>query len=202
VCGDSCVHSAEDDKLDLYVTCTWILMFTTNRARGPLDIKTTHIRTRLHTSASMYTYTRMCLMRASAPTHMHIFVYLCLLKQLFACASTPLFPLRDLSPQLGDMIEILVALSGVIGSGHRRLSQAADAVLDETEEVKGKPGTEKSSGPNPVDCGYVCCFVFLFVFVAWFAARGCGLSFWNCVSAVEREEDRHFIGRCVANKKM
>ena len=59
------------------------------------------------------------------------------------------------------MVETLVALSGVIGSGHRHLSQAADAVLDQTEEVKGKPGSEKSSPqvtgacPKPcsVDCG-------------------------------------------------
>ena len=94
------------------------------------------------------------------------------------------------------MVEILVALSGVIGSGHRRLSQAADSILDQMEEVKGKPGTGKSSGPNPVDCGYVFCFVLLFVFVAWFAARCCGLSFWKYVSSVEREEDRDVIGRC------
>ena len=51
------------------------------------------------------------------------------------------------------MVEILVSLSGGIGSGHRHLSQAADAVLDQTEEVKGKPGTEKSSRPCLVDCG-------------------------------------------------
>ena len=59
------------------------------------------------------------------------------------------------------MIEILVALSGVIGSGHRRLPQAADAVLDQAEEVKGKPGSGKSSGPSPVDCLGVSSFMCL-----------------------------------------
>ena len=60
---------------------------------------------------------------------------------------------RGLNPQLGDMDEILVAFSGAIGSGYRHLPQAADAVLDQTEEVTGKLGTEKSSRPCLVDCG-------------------------------------------------
>ena len=40
---------------------------------------------------------------------------------------------------MGHVVEILAALFGAVGSGHRRLYQAADAVLDQTEEVKGKP---------------------------------------------------------------
>ena len=51
------------------------------------------------------------------------------------------------------MVGTLVTFSGVIGSGHRRLSQAADAILDEMDEVKGKPGTGKSLEPNFIDCG-------------------------------------------------
>ena len=46
---------------------------------------------------------------------------------------------------MGDTVEIPAAFFGAVGSGHRRLSQAADAVLDQTEEVKGKPGTGRSS---------------------------------------------------------
>ena len=108
----------------------------------------------------MHALVRICIRFTCTQTSTCIYLCMCVCSnQLFACASPPRSPLRDLSPQLGDMFEILVALSGVIGSGHRRLSQAADAVLDETEEVKGKPGTGKSSGPNPVDCGYVICFV-------------------------------------------
>ena len=38
------------------------------------------------------------------------------------------------------MVETLVALSGAIGSGHRHLSQAADAVLDQAVAASGKPG--------------------------------------------------------------
>ena len=74
---------------------------------------------------------------------------------------------------MGDMVEILAALSGAVGSGHRHLPQAADAALDQAEEVKGKPGSGKSSGPNPVDCDFVFSLFLLFVFFAWFAARGC-----------------------------
>ena len=47
---------------------------------------------------------------------------------------------RPKSSLVGDMVETLVALSGAIGSGHRHLSQAADAVLDQAVAASGKPG--------------------------------------------------------------
>ena len=55
---------------------------------------------------------------------------------------------------LRHMIQmVVISFLEMVASGHRHLSQAADAVLDETEEVKGKPGSEKSSGHRLVDCG-------------------------------------------------
>lgn len=69
------------------------------------------------------------------------------------------------------MVEILVALSGVIGSGHRRLPQAADTVLDQAEEATGKPGSGKSSGPNPVDS-----YDFLILLI---------MSFYVCLSVLQ-----------------
>ena len=72
----------------------------------------------------------------------HTLLYVCLLKQVFFNLA-PCFRSRDLSPHnYGDMVETLVALSGVMGSGHRHLPKAADAVLDQAEDVKGKPGSE------------------------------------------------------------
>ena len=44
---------------------------------------------------------------------------------------------------MGDMVEILIAFVGAIGSAHRRLAQAADAALDETEEVNGETWNRK-----------------------------------------------------------
>ena len=64
------------------------------------------------------------------------------------CSSSPAPSphLRFLSPQPGDMVEMLVTFSGVIDSGYLRLPQAADASLDQLDVMKGKPGFDKSSG--------------------------------------------------------
>ena len=131
----------------------------------PLNKCTMHIFVRIcirFTCTRTHTHTRVACTRTCA---LDMFVCMLLKTGFFVQPGATPFFLRDLSPQLGDMVETLVALSGVIGSGHRRLPQAADTLLDQTEEVKGKPGSGKSSGPIPVDYHEIYCLYYFVWFV-------------------------------------
>ena len=137
-----------DDKLDRMHTLATPIPSTLNRGGAP----TFHAHTRIahvhvdstHTCTQGYT----CM-----HTHTHLFVYVCLLKPAFLLAPQPLpFPLRFLSPQLGDMVEILVALSGVIGSGHRHLPQAEATGGFRPGSPSGNGGADGNSSLLSIRC--------------------------------------------------
>ena len=89
---------------------------------------------------------------------------------IHSASTLPFRFLRFLHPQLWDVEELLAVLFGAVGSGHRRLPQAADASVDPLEDVKGKPGSGKSSGLSLVDFGYV-------YFMLWFVLLVCCIAF-------------------------
>ena len=93
--------------------------------------------------------------------------------------------IRCLSPQLEDMVEVLTALSGAVGPGNRRLPQSiADAVLEETEVVKGKPGSGQfSRSPGLVKTVGICSvlFVLFFVFFCFLFVLCFAMLFWRCL---------------------
>ena len=142
----------------------------------------------------------MCTLHMHTHAHMHIckLICVCVFAQTrylwyLAPPRSPL-PYAAYSPQLGGMVEILVALSGAIGSGDGHLPQNLGYRFGSNAAVAGKPETGQSSGPIPVDFGYDFGFVFVFLIVAaWLAARCCGLYVWKHVSFMERGENKEFI---------
>ena len=105
------------------------------------------------------TCTHAHLWHMCACTHMHIFVYACCSNQvsLVPCAS---LLYAACSPQLGGMVEMLVTLSGVTGSGDCHLPPKHGYRVGSSGAGKLKGGTDISSGFCLVDYQYYFMIIF------------------------------------------
>ena len=108
-------------------------------------------------------------------------MYVCLLKPgIFWYLAPPrstLPPFRGLQPPTGGMVEILVALSGPIGSGDCHLPQKHGFRFGSNGAGKPKGGTEQSSGLCLVDYQFNIMFIVVCLIV-----RFC----WKQVSLMKR----------------
>ena len=139
----------------------------------------------MHTGADMHTHTcaRFTCTHMHTHAHMHIckLICVCVFGQtrylLVSCASPVTPPLRGLQPPTGGMVEILVALSGPIGSGDCHLPQKHGFRFGSNGAGKPKGGTEQSSGLCLVDYQFNIMFIVVCLIV-----RFC----WKQVSLMKR----------------
>ena len=127
--------------------------------------------------------------------HTHVRMHICTLMRVCVFAQTrylwylappPLPPPHaTCSPQLGGMVDILVAFSGAIDSGDGHPPSNLGCRFGSSGAVKGKPESEQSSGRGPVDYVYV------------FVLFSCVLGVARCAFLLFiRVETRLFRGAC------
>ena len=150
----------------------------------------------MHTCAAMHTHTcaRFTCTHMRTCTSANWSVYVCLLKPgIFWYLAPPRSPLpyAACSPQLGGMVEILVALSGVIGSGDCHLPQKHGFRFGSSGAGKPKGGTEQSSGLCLVD--YQFYFMFIFAFIKYLLHLNNNCSTCNMMSTICFEDMYPFL---------